>query len=563
VTFRRLPLVAGLALGVALVGPVAEAKRDGQVAPGHAKKAPAPAKAPAAGAPVSSHGASGQPAPAQQPSKPPNGSGPKKDRPTTPDLPPTAQPPTAAAPASTATAAPVTASAPSPTPASQPTSTSGRRQAAGQKPRPQTPARAGRAATRAASVAGGDSSTGRLLAPATPRGDGSERPERAREKPSDGGESVVTRTVRDIVEIVPGWMKVALAALALASLLLAGGYLATALRARSLAHQRGELLNEVGLLQSALLPPIPDKLGALHTSVAYRPADGPAAGGDFYDALPLDGGRVGFIIGDVSGHGRDALERTAFMRYTLRAYLEAGLEPRVALQVAERAIGDHLGGDFATVLLAVHDPATASLRYATAGHPAPIVVEGHEPFRPVIAGSSPPIGVAERTGLRQTNLPLMPGTVVCLFTDGLVEARTEDGLLGADRLEQLVAELGPRATARQLIDRVRDEACATPDDMAACLISPTAGVTTGCFRSELLEISDQEAEGPLPRRFLEECGVPAPELDAAEAEIRETAEVYGGAIVSVAYGARRAVRILPRNVATIESASWRAAAAVG
>ncbi|HEY6593527.1 MAG TPA: SpoIIE family protein phosphatase, partial [Asanoa sp.] len=143
----------------------------------------------------------------------------------------------------------------------------------------------------------------------------------------------IIRSVPQFVNQVPVALKGALAVAGVLAALLGFAALMTMLRNRSLDRQRRELLQEVGLLQSALLPPVPDRVGGLRTSVAYRPADGPGAGGDFYDVLPLPGGRVGFILGDVSGHGRGALARTAFMRYTLRAYLEAGLEPRVALQV--------------------------------------------------------------------------------------------------------------------------------------------------------------------------------------------------------------------------------------
>jgi len=308
-----------------------------------------------------------------------------------------------------------------------------------------------------------------------------------------------------------------------------------------------------------LLPPVPERLGALRTSVAYRPAEGVGAGGDFYDALPLSGGRVGFILGDVSGHGRGALARTAFMRYTLRAYLEAGLEPRVALQVAGRVIDENLGGDFATVLLAVHDPETGSLTYATAGHPAPIVV-GPQPHDPGPARSSPPIGVGERTGLRQTTVPLVPGSVACLFTDGLIEARTEEGVLGRERLTELLDELGPAASADGLIKRVAAESRVSADDIAAVVISPTAAATAGLFRTEQLELSARELEGPIARRFLESCDLPEDEVEAAEQEARAVAARFGGVVLHVVFGNRRRVEVLPRNVESIESASRRTAA---
>ena len=341
-------------------------------------------------------------------------------------------------------------------------------------------------------------------------GDGSANPRDRRARPHEAKATKqgppIIREIPQFVDQVPPALKFALAVTGVLSILLALAGFMTTMRNRSLARQRRDLLQEVGLLQSALLPPVPDRVGGLRTSVAYRPADGPGAGGDFYDVLPLPGGRVGFILGDVSGHGRGALARTAFMRYTLRAYLEAGLEPRVALQVAGRVIDENLGGDFATVLLAVHDPETGSLTYATAGHPAPLVV-GPQPHDPVTAGSSPPIGVGVRTGLRQTTVPLVPGSVAAMFTDGLLEARTEGGLLGRDRLEELLEELGDDATARGLVESVNKEARVMSDDIAAVVIQPTNAATAGLFRTEQLELTARELDSQIAERFLEACGV--------------------------------------------------------
>jgi Stage II sporulation protein E (SpoIIE) len=395
-------------------------------------------------------------------------------------------------------------------------------------------------------------------------GDGSANPTDRRARPDEAKDTKngppIIRAVPQFVNQVPAALKFALAVTGVLSVLLGFGALVTMLRNRSLDRQRRDLLQEVGLLQSALLPPVPDRVGGLRTSVAYRPADGPGAGGDFYDVLPLPGGRVGFILGDVSGHGRGALARTAFMRYTLRAYLEAGLEPRVALQVAGRVIDENLGGDFATVLLAVHDPETGSLTYATAGHPAPLVV-GPQPHEPVTAGSSPPIGVGVRTGLRQTTVPLVSGSVAALFTDGLLEARTEGGLLGRERLAELLEELGDDATARSLVASVSSVARVMSDDIAAVVIQPTNAATAGLFRTEQLELTARELDTDVAERFLEACGVAPAELEAALYDARMISDRFGGVILHVVFGNRLRVEVLPRNVESIEAASRRAAAA--
>ena len=372
--------------------------------------------------------------------------------------------------------------------------------------------------------------------------------------------SPVTRTVEEIVEVVPESVGLALAGLLAISLVLAGASFLSGAHARRLARQRHELLQEVGLLQAALLPPVPEQLGALHTSVAYRPADGPGAGGDFYDALPLRDGRVAFILGDVSGHGRAALERTAFLRYTLRAYLEAGLEPRAALQVGGRVIDKHLDGDFATAVLAIHDPATASLTFACAGHPAPIVV-GTSKYGPVLPGASPPLGIGLRTGLRQTTIPLAPGSVACLFTDGLTEARTERGILGRPRLGDILEELGPEAGASELLERVAAEARLVTDDMAACLFSPSGVMSAGSFRSEQLELSADELGSNVARRFLEACAVDGEAAARAELDIAEIARQYGGAVLNVSFGTGEPqVEVVPSNVESIEASSRRSVA---
>jgi hypothetical protein len=331
---------------------------------------------------------------------------------------------------------------------------------------------------------------------------------------------------------IPIW--IALGLLALLTLIFFGRGQVVARRARRLSEQREELLQDVGLLQEALLPEIPARLGELAATVAYRPANGPAAGGDFYDAFLLDGERVAIIVGDVSGHGRAALARTALMRYTLRAYLDAGLEPRRALKVAGRALDDDLGGDFATVVVAIHDPAHATLTYSSAGHPPPIVT-GSGAFEPVTALSSPPIGAGLPTGQRQTTLHLPGDAVACFYTDGLVEAKLNGGLFGRKRLANLLVDLGDDITAAQLVEAVATDADATPDDMAACVLRPDAAAARDHVpdRLEEVELNAPDLAGERVSRFLAACKVPPEAAEKALASVETAVVEFGGALLRV------------------------------
>ena len=332
--------------------------------------------------------------------------------------------------------------------------------------------------------------------------------------------------------MVPGPIKVLLAALAVLAAVLGASSALTAARARRTERQRRELLDDVGLLQAALLPHVEDRVGGLLTSVAYRPADGPAAGGDFYDVFTVGDGRTAIVVGDVSGHGREALSQTTLIHYTLRAYLEAGLPPGSALELAGRSLDGDLGDDFATVLVAVHDEASGRLSYASAGHPPPILV-GRARHEPITACASPPVGIGAPTGRRETTVSLPAGSLACIFTDGLIEARVAGELLGRQRLESIVSELAPDATAEDLIDRLVEEVDEAPDDLAACLVRPAEGEAESGPQVEELTVDSAGPRVEVAETFLAACQVPSGEVPAVLRSLAEAVAKQGQAVLRV------------------------------
>ena len=368
----------------------------------------------------------------------------------------------------------------------------------------------------------------------------------------------VADAVSSVVDHLPDWSRPVIAALLLLVLFFAvRGYLMSR-RARHLAAARRALTADVAVLQSALVPALPERIGGLEMSVAYRPADGLASGGDFYDVFALDEQRVGIIMGDVSGHDRNAIARASAVRHKLRAYLELGLEPRTVLYAAGEALsGDSLDGDFATAAVAVHDAEAGTLTYACAGHPAPIIlgVSGHPP---VSVCSSPALGWGLPTGRRQTTLVLGEGDLLCFFTDGLIEARHDGAFLGRDGLKHLTDELGDTGTASDLLQSVVDLAHEAEDDLAALVLRAGTHVEARASRLEEFELDEADLQRKSAERFLAACDASAAEIERLGLAARAAVEETGHAVLRVQFDA--AANLVEANVEALRATPRRARA---
>ena len=298
-------------------------------------------------------------------------------------------------------------------------------------------------------------------------GDGRTAPAAERATPARPAErSLIPGTVDEIVDALPRWVAAVFVGFALIAVLMAINAYLSARRARALGAQRAVLLDDVGLLQTALLAPVPDHAGEAEVSVAYRPAAGPAAGGDFYDVITLGADRTGLLLGDVSGHGREALRDAALVRYTIRTFLAAGHDPADALARADACLGADLDGAFATVVAAVYDHGTHTLRYAKAGHHPPVVVGiAHDPDGEPV---SPPLGAGLGIVPEGCELTLEPGSTVCLFTDGVIEARRDGAMLGRETLVGVLDE--GRPAGPEVLERIVAQADEVSDDLAVCLL---------------------------------------------------------------------------------------------
>jgi serine phosphatase RsbU (regulator of sigma subunit)/anti-sigma regulatory factor (Ser/Thr protein kinase) len=207
-------------------------------------------------------------------------------------------------------------------------------------------------------------------------------------------------------------------------------------------------------LQRSLLPQQLNGQPAVEVASRYLPADSQAGiGGDWFDVIPLSGTRVALVIGDVAGHGIHASATMGRLRTAVRTLADVDPPPGELLThlddlvmhlTSDEQTGVAPGGQpiaseiGATCLYAVYDPISCHCTLATAGHPLPVLVTASGAAEIASDHIGPPLGVGG-TPFETIELDLAPGSVLALFTDGLIESRHRDIGQGLAELCQVLA----------------------------------------------------------------------------------------------------------------------------
>lgn len=228
-------------------------------------------------------------------------------------------------------------------------------------------------------------------------------------------------------------------------------------------------------LQAAMLPRrIPDITGG-EIAVRYHSAwSGREVGGDWYDVISLPRDRVGIVVGDVQGHDTHAAAIMGQLRIALRAYAGEGHSPSTVLARASRFLAELDTERFATCMYAQVDLETGGVRAARAGHLGPLIrhTDGRTGWPNVRGGL--PLGLAsvfEQEEFPETRLDLVPGEILVLCTDGLVEEPGTAITQGMEALAHAVRS-GPQdagALADHLSDRLW-ERWGSGDDVALLVL---------------------------------------------------------------------------------------------
>jgi serine phosphatase RsbU (regulator of sigma subunit) len=231
-------------------------------------------------------------------------------------------------------------------------------------------------------------------------------------------------------------------------------------------------------MQRSLLPRQQPQIAGLEVGEVYESSARVDVGGDIYDFLELDGGRLAVVLGDVTGHGVDATADMAMAKFVFRSLAREHPEPGDFLASANDVVVDEIApGKFITMTYVAIDPVRGEVVCASAGHPPPRLVLPDGTVSSLDA-TGIVLGIDSGQVYDEVRATLPVGAAIVLYTDGVVEARRDGELYGAERLDTLLAAESARSPA-ELARAVTEDARAfargeISDDLAVVVIRRTA-----------------------------------------------------------------------------------------
>ena len=235
-------------------------------------------------------------------------------------------------------------------------------------------------------------------------------------------------------------------------------------------------------LQRSLLPEKLPELPGVKLAVRYLPgSEGLEVGGDWYDAFDLPGDGLALVLGDIVGRGLQAATNMGQLRTALRAYALADPSPRAVLRQLGNLVDSLLDAEMATVVYAVYERDTGTLTYSSAGHPPPLLLSAEGEAAYLTQARSAPLGIPDLT-FSEATVTLEPGSVLLLYTDGLVERRGVSIDEGLEALAQAARDAAQSKDLEELTSRILDamhKGEALQDDTALLTMQVTAARTAG------------------------------------------------------------------------------------
>ena len=218
--------------------------------------------------------------------------------------------------------------------------------------------------------------------------------------------------------------------------LVIGGQAALAIDNARLYQQQKDFADA---MQRALLPQVRPPVEGIDIGEVYAPSAVVEVGGDLYDYLALEDGRLAVVVGDVTGHGIDAAADMAMAKYVFRSLAREHPEPPDFLAaVNDVVVGEIAPGKFITMLYLLIDPETGTIRCGCAGHPPPRLVDAAGNVGSIDAKGLA-LGVDQGISYEAVDAQVDVGGSVVLYTDGVIEARRAGELYGVERLDALLA----------------------------------------------------------------------------------------------------------------------------